>query len=166
MRFEGGAELRVQHGLFSSCLDPIAGDDQDDSDDAAPAVDGEHSADGGQIESGINGMAEIGVRSGADQLVVILMVTRALQYWPRCQRARERARCRSRSRLRRLRPGRRTGEKCGGLETDLGVEGELSAFAIHEEQDKTDNFQQEDAVARGEGSRRTVRRVFNALAHQ
>jgi len=29
-----------------------------------------------------------------------------------------------------------TGEKCGGLENRSGVEGELSAFAIHEEQDQ------------------------------
>ena len=67
--FESFSELPGQHGFFFPCLDPIAQDDQADSGDGSPAVNRERSADCGQIDSRIDGMAEIRVGPGADELV-------------------------------------------------------------------------------------------------
>jgi len=69
--FEGFPELLGQHGLFLPRLDPIAQDDQGDSRDASPLIDRQHSADRGEIDSGINGMPEMSVGPSADELVVL-----------------------------------------------------------------------------------------------
>jgi len=67
---ESFAKLLGEDGFFFSGFDPIAEDDEYDSGETAPAVNGQDSADGGQIESGINGMPEMGVGAGADELVI------------------------------------------------------------------------------------------------
>ena len=45
------AKLLGEDGFFFSGFDPIAEDDEGDSGDAAPAIDRQGSADGGQIKS-------------------------------------------------------------------------------------------------------------------
>ncbi len=69
--FEGFSELRGQHGFFFPRPHPIAQDDQADSRDASPFVNGQSSGDRGQIDSGINGMPEMSVGSGADEFVIL-----------------------------------------------------------------------------------------------
>ena len=68
--FEGFAELGAQHGFFFPRFDPIPQDDAADSHDASPLVNCQSSTHRGQIDSGINGMAEISVGPRADQFVV------------------------------------------------------------------------------------------------
>lgn len=48
---ESFAKLLGEDRFFFPGFDPIAEDDEDNSGDAAPAVDRQASADGGQIES-------------------------------------------------------------------------------------------------------------------
>ena len=48
---EGFAKLLGEYGFFFSGFDPIAEDDEGNSGNAAPAIDRQGSADGGQIES-------------------------------------------------------------------------------------------------------------------
>ena len=67
---ESFAKPSGEYGFFFSGFDPIAEDDEGNSGDAAPAVNRQDSADGSQIESGIDGMPEIGVGAGADELVI------------------------------------------------------------------------------------------------
>ena len=69
--FEGFPELRGQHGFFFPRLHPIAQDDQGDSRDASPLIDRQHSADRGEIDSGINGMPEMSVGPSTDELMVL-----------------------------------------------------------------------------------------------
>lgn len=71
MLLKSFSELRGEHGFFLPSFDPVAENDQSDSDDASPAVDRQRSADGSQIDSGINRMAEISVGAGADEFVVL-----------------------------------------------------------------------------------------------
>jgi hypothetical protein len=59
--FKDCAELDGQHALFDPRFDPIAEDDQEDSQHAAPFVDGQGSAERCQVESGINRMTEMRV---------------------------------------------------------------------------------------------------------
>ena len=71
MLLEKRSELFGKHGLFFSGLNPIADDDDGNTGDRAPAVNGQGGSDYGQIESGINGMAEVGVGTAADELVTL-----------------------------------------------------------------------------------------------
>ena len=67
--FEGLPELRGQHRFFFSRFDPIAQNDQGGSRDTSPFVDGQNSAKHCQIQTGVDGMAEMSVGAGADELV-------------------------------------------------------------------------------------------------
>ena len=61
------AELRGEHGF-----NPVAQNNQEDTQHAAPAVNGNSGADCRQVEPGIDGMAKTRVRPGADQFVIFL----------------------------------------------------------------------------------------------
>jgi hypothetical protein len=71
MLLEGLSELRSEYGFFFPRLHPIAQDDQADSRDAMPFVNRQGSADRGENDSGIKGMAEMSVGASTDQLVVL-----------------------------------------------------------------------------------------------
>ena len=68
---EGLPELGGQQGFFFFRLDPIAQHDHANSYDTSPLVNGQGAADRGQIESGINGMPEMGVGPRADEFMVL-----------------------------------------------------------------------------------------------
>ena len=142
--FEGFAELPGQHGFFLPCLDPIAEDDQADSGDALPAVNGQRSADSGQIDSGINGMPEIRVGAGADEFVALFESNSGAPILSQVPAGPE-----SDGDTDPCERDARGGDSVGLRENVAAKNGDLRRLA--EEQDKAKNFQKKDSVTRGEG---------------
>jgi len=141
---EGFPELRGQHGFFFPCFNPIAQDDEADSRDASPLVNRQSSADRGQIDSGINGMPEMSVRPGADELMVLFESDSSapiLSQVPTGTQSDSNAD-----------PGEcdaRNGKSVGPM--DNAMTKNVDPRYVAEEQDKAKNFQKKAAVTRRQG---------------
>jgi len=142
--FEGIPELCGQHGFFFPCFDPIAQDDEANSRDASPLVNGQSSAHRGQSDSGINRMPEMSVGPGADELVFLFESDSGAPILPQVPTG-PKSDCNAD-------PGEcdaRNGKSV--CPTDNGMTKNADVRYAAEEQDKAKNFQKKDAVTRREG---------------
>jgi hypothetical protein len=143
MIFKGFPELLDQHGFFLPCLDPIAEDDEGHSDDAAPALNRQRSPDGGQNDPGIDGMPEVGVGSGADELVFFFKCDSGapiLSEVPASPQGDGDAN-----------PGEGDAGEGKSVGTRENVTAKKADFGcVAEKQDKAKNFEKKDAVTRRE----------------
>src|SRR5271157_3040779 len=141
---EGFPELRGQHGFFFPRFDAIAEDDQGNSGDASPVVNRQRSADCGQIDSGINGMPEISVGPGADELVVLFEsdsgapILSQVPAGPQSDGDADPGECDARN-----------GKSVCPRDNAMTKNADLPYAA--EEQDKTKDFQKEEAATRRQG---------------